>query len=91
MTLTPPRAPFSVNTRVAVLSKNGSVKQGLIIALDLGLVVRIAGPGLDVVKDVVFSQTAITNDVDTFNETLGLGLLGLNLSGSGKDRDKTSE
>jgi hypothetical protein len=63
----------------------------LIIALDLRLVVRITGPGLNVVKDVVLSQTAITNDVDVFYETLRLGLLGPGLSGGGKDCDKSSE
>src|SRR5688572_11888579 len=62
-------------------------KQGLVIALDLGLAVRITGPGLNVVKNVVFSQTPITNDVDAFYEALWLGLLGGNLSGGGKDSD----
>ena len=53
----------------------------------LGFVVRIAWPGLDVVKDVVLAQAAITDDVDTFYETLGLCgcLLGFNLSGGGED------
>jgi hypothetical protein len=55
--------------------------------LDLGLVVRITGPRLNVVKDIVLSQTAITNDVDAFNETLRLRLLGVSLSGGGKDCD----
>ena len=75
MMFTPPRGPFSVRTRVAVLSKKVKRQQGLVVTLDCGFVVRITGPGLDVVKNVVLAQTTITDDVDTFDDSL-LGLLG---------------
>jgi hypothetical protein len=58
--------------------------------LDLGFAVRITGSRMNLVKDVVFSQTAIADDVDAFYETLGLGLLGLDWSGCG-DCNESSE
>ena len=55
--------------------KESKGKQCLQIAFDLRLVVRIAGPRLNVIKDVVFPQTAIADDVDFFDQALR-GLLG---------------
>jgi hypothetical protein len=33
-------------------------------------VVRIAGPGLDVIENVVFTQTSIADDVNVFDDSL---------------------
>jgi hypothetical protein len=45
---------------------------------------------LDVVKDVVLSQAAITDDLYVFYETLRLCLLGCNWSGGGEECGKSS-
>src|SRR5215212_6483991 len=57
-------------------------EERLIIALDLIDVVNVAGPRLNVVKNVVFTQTAIAGNVDVFDESLGrLSFLGYDTSG----------
>src|SRR5262245_9102705 len=66
---------FSENTCCRFVEESQR-QECLVVALDLFNVVRVAWPGLDVIKDVVFAQTTITNDIDAFNETLRLILLG---------------
>src|SRR5215211_1548651 len=56
-------------------------KERLVVALDLIDVVNVAGPRLNVVKNVVFTQTPIASNVDAFDESLGrLRLLGYDTS-----------
>ena len=57
------RAFFSQDASSRLIKK-AERQNCLQIALDLLFVVRIAGTGLDVVKDVVFSETTIAGDVD---------------------------
>src|SRR5215213_864786 len=52
-------------------------QQSLVITLDLLNVVNITGPGLNVIKNVIFTQTPIADDIDAFDESLRLSLLGV--------------
>ena len=76
MMLTPPRGPFSVKTRVAVI-KEGQRKQCLVVTLDLIDVVDVTLACLDVVKDIVLTQAAVADDVYVFDDSLWLLWLSL--------------
>jgi len=57
--------------------------------LDCFDVVDVTRPGLNVIKDVIFAQTAIADDLDVFNKSLLLRLrLGYDASGS-READKS--
>jgi hypothetical protein len=49
----------------------------LVVTLDLLNVIRITGSRLNVVENVVSTQTTIADDLDTFDESLRLSLLGV--------------
>src|SRR5687767_9221542 len=52
-------------------------QQGLVVTLHLLNVIRITGSRLNVVENVVSTQTPIADDLDTFDESLRLSLLGV--------------
>ncbi len=74
--MTPPRGPGFFGHARLDLIKESQRQNGLVIALDSGRIINIAGTGLHVIKDVVFAQPAIADDVDAFNESL-LRVLGV--------------
>jgi hypothetical protein len=58
--------------------------------LDGFLAVDITGPGLNVIKNVVFTKTAVADNFDVFNKPLLLRLRN-NASGSCKANEKSKQ
>src|ERR1044071_8283335 len=76
------RTGFSQHASCSLIEE-GQRKKCLIVALNLFNVVRIAWSSLDVIKNVILTQTTITDDVNAFDDSLlwlWLSLLGENAS-----------
>ena len=62
------RAIFDRDSGFGLVEKSQR-EDGLQVAFDLGRIVGIAGASLNVIDDVVFAQTAITENLNILNQT----------------------